>query len=139
MSPSPPQVAVGAVVAVEDRLLLVQRAEPPAAGRWSVPGGKVEAGELLAAAVEREVAEETGIAVRCGSFIGWVERIAEGQHFVILDFEAHVVPGGDAAPVAGDDASAARWVPTAELAALDLVDGLAQFLECHGVTVRTRS
>jgi ADP-ribose pyrophosphatase YjhB (NUDIX family) len=114
------------------RLLLVQRARAPQAGRWTVPGGRVEPGEAVAAAVEREVREETGLAVRCGPLLGWAERIGPGHHFVILDFVVDVGPSaGD--PVAGDDAAAAAWVLLDAVPAVDLVDGLEEFLRSHGV------
>ena len=59
--------AVGAVVHDEQgRLLLVLRGREPAAGVWSIPGGKVEPGEARESAVEREVLEETGLVVEVG-------------------------------------------------------------------------
>lgn len=154
-----PELAVGGVVVDSGALLLVRRATPPQVGRWTVPGGRVERNERVAAAVEREVAEETGLTVRCGELIGWVERIAADHHFVILDFAATLVrattraglgPGASARgpdgpgvgaetasrprPRPGGDAAAARWVPLTELAAVDLVEGLAAFLRTHGVS-----
>ncbi len=126
-----PEVCVGAVVVVDDELLVIRRGHGPAAGEWSIPGGRVEAGETLAEAVVREVAEETGLEAVCGSLIGWVERIGDDHHFVILDFHATVLEG--AQPQAGDDAAEARWVPLADVAELRLVEGLAEFLHDHGV------
>lgn len=126
-----PELCVGAIVVLDDRLLLIRRGHGPAAGRWSVPGGRVEGGELLAEAVVRELAEETGLEGVCGELVGWVERVSEDQHFVILDFRATVLDDRD--PVAGDDATEARWVPLEDVAALDLVDGLANFLHEHGI------
>ncbi len=131
MSAPRPELAVGAIVVDADRLLLVRRARPPGAGRWSVPGGRVERGETVRAAVVREVAEETGIAVAVGEFATWVERIDAEFHFVILDFFARPVPGGQIAR-AGDDADACGWVPLAEVAQLDLVDGLLDVLRQLG-------
>jgi 8-oxo-dGTP diphosphatase len=122
---------VGAVIVDQGRLLLIRRGRPPGAGRWSLPGGRVEHGELLADAVGREVREETGLGCRCGELIGWVERIGPGYHFVILDFAAAVEDPGPLR--AGDDASDAAWVDRTELTSLDLVDGLAAFLASHGV------
>jgi 8-oxo-dGTP diphosphatase len=132
---SRPTVAVGAIVVLEGRLLMVERGRPPARGRWSIPGGAVEAGERLRDAVAREVREETGLDVVVGEFAGWVERFDEATHFVILDFHAEL-RGAVRAPVAGDDAHAARWVPIGEVGALPLVDGLADFLAASGVPVR---
>ncbi len=100
-------------------------------GEWSIPGGKVEPGETLAEAVVRELREETGLEGICGRFVDWVERIGEYSHFVILDFE--VLVSGDSQPVAGDDAAEARWWPLQEVATLDLVDGLAEFLHDHEI------
>jgi 8-oxo-dGTP diphosphatase len=127
---SRPEVAVGAVVVDDGSLLLVRRGRGPAAGEWSVPGGRVERGETLAEAVVREVAEETGLEVVCGPLLGWVERIGDDHHHVILDFEATLLGG---ALVAGDDAAEAAWVPAGEVTDLRLVDGLAEFLADHGI------
>ena len=123
---------MGAVVVEGDALLLVRRGQAPEAGRWSLPGGRVEAGETLAEAVEREVREETGVTVRCGPFVGWVERIGPEHHYVILDFAAAPAAVG-VAPEPGDDVDAARWVARAEVTALPLVSGLEDFLRRHHV------
>lgn len=131
-----PQVAVGAVAVAGGALLLVRRGRPPETGRWSLPGGRVEAGETLAEAVVREVLEETGLAVRCGRFLGWVERIGPGHHFVILDFVVDPADGVAAAlpPLtAGGDATAARWVRLPDVPATPLVSGLEAFLRDRGV------
>jgi 8-oxo-dGTP diphosphatase len=126
-----PEVAVGAVAVRVDQLLLVRRGRGPAAGEWSVPGGRVEPGETLHAAVVREVLEETGLEVVVDRFLGWVERITDSYHFVILDFA--VTPLVDATPVAGDDAAEVAWVPFADLSDLRLVDGPYDFLRDGGV------
>jgi 8-oxo-dGTP diphosphatase len=120
-------VCVGAVVVEDGRLLLIRRGRGPAHGEWSVPGGRVEAGELMAEAVVRELAEETGLEGVCGELIGWVERVGESHHFVILDFAVTLLDP-DADPVAGDDAQEAAWVPLHEVAEFQLVEGLAEFL-----------
>jgi acetyl-CoA carboxylase carboxyl transferase subunit beta len=123
---------VGAVVVDDDRLLLIRRGNGPAAGRWSVPGGRVEPGETLGEAVVRELAEETGLEGLCGPLLGWVERIDDEDHFVILDFVVDVLEPGD--PVAGGDAAEAAWVPLHEVGEMaNLVEGLAEFLHEHGV------
>jgi 8-oxo-dGTP diphosphatase len=126
-----PELCVGAVAVDDDLILLIRRGRGPAEGVWSVPGGRVEAGETLAEAVVRELHEETGLVGVCEGFVGWVERMAEGHHYVILDFSVTIL--SDLEPVAGDDAAEAIWVPLAELADLKLADGLAEFLHDHGI------
>ena len=127
-----PEVAVGGVCVRDGRLLLVRRGRGVAVGRWSLPGGRVEPGELLAAAVRRELREETGLDVEVGALCGLAERISDRAHYVILDFWADA--SGTA--VAGDDAAAVCWADRALLAELDLVDGLWRFLDEHGVLAR---
>lgn len=126
-----PEVCVGAVAVVDEELLLVRRGTPPGHGRWSLPGGRIEGGELAAEAVIREVREETGLDVLCGPLLGWTEIVDEDHHFVILDFTVIALERFE--PSAGSDASEARWVPLPDVADYDLVDGLAHFLHEHGV------
>ena len=130
---SGPELCVGCVALHNGELLLIRRGHGPAAGRWSVPGGRVERGELLAEAVTRELREETGLEGVCGELIGWVELLGDAveQHFVVADFEVTVLD--ETPPVAGDDAAEARWVPLGEVTDLNLVDGLAEFLHEHGI------
>lgn len=127
-----PELCVGAVVERGDQLLLVRRGRGAAAGQWSVPGGRVEGGETLVEAVVREVREETGLDIVCGEALGWVERISDEHHFVIMDFRA--VPLDPATSLhAGDDAAEAVWVDRWAVTELDLVEGLAEFLADHDI------
>ena len=90
--PARPVVGVGAVVFDADRVLLVKRAHEPLKGEWSLPGGAVELGETLEAAVAREVLEETGLAVDVGPVVEVLDRVqhaADGRveyHYVIVDY-----------------------------------------------------
>lgn len=121
-----PICAVAAFVFDADqRVLVIERANPPNQGRWSLPGGKLEPRETLVHAVAREVAEETGLIVEVGPLACVVERIGDDFHYVILDYLARPV-GGALAP--GSDARAARFVTTDELAALSHTDGLLEAL-----------
>jgi ADP-ribose pyrophosphatase YjhB (NUDIX family) len=127
--PSAPLVGVGAIVLDGPRVLLVQRGQPPAAGRWSIPGGLVDVGEPVEAAARREVAEECGLRVRVHDLVGYVDRIVRDPagrvqyHYVLLDFLA-TPEDGAATPCAGSDARAVRWCTLAELARLDVTQGL---------------
>jgi mutator protein MutT len=126
-----PELCVGAIAVDDDQILLVRRGRGPAEGEWSIPGGRVEAGETLAEAVVRELEEETGLGGVCEGLAGWVERVGDGYHYVILDFYVTIIEGAD--PKAGDDAAEAAWVPLAEVADLRLTDGLAEFLHDRGI------
>lgn len=117
---------VGAVVFDEaGRLLLVKRANPPAKGMWSLPGGRLEVGETAEQGVVREVLEETGLVVRVEREVGTVERKApSGDTYVIRDFLC--VGAGE--PVAADDAADARFVTPVELLELPTSEGLVEAL-----------
>ena len=131
MTEARPEVCVGAVAVAGDRLLLVRRGSDPGRGLWSVPGGRVEAGESLADAVERELAEETGVVGRCGPLLGVAERRDGDHHFVILDYLVEV--DGAVPLVPASDADEAAWVPLRDVPELPLVPGLAGFLTANGV------
>lgn len=122
---------MGAIAVADDRLLLVRRGRGPAAGTWSVPGGRLEAGETLAEAVLRELGEETHQEGVCDELVGWVERMGADHHYVILDFAVTVLEPTE--PLPGDDAVEAEWVPLEEVAHRQLADGLAEFLHEHGI------
>jgi 8-oxo-dGTP diphosphatase len=126
-----PEVCVGAIVVDDGDLLLIRRGRGPAQGEWAVPGGRVEAGELLAEAVVRELLEETGLEGICEDLVGWAERIGPDHHHVILDFRVTLLERGE--PTAGDDAAEAAWVPLVDVAELRLAEGLAEFLHDHGI------
>lgn len=117
---------VGAVVFDDHgRLLLVKRANPPAQGLWSLPGGRLEAGEPAEEGVLREVLEETGLHVRVEREVGSVERAAPtGDNYVIRDFLC--TGAGDV--VAADDAADARFFDVAALSDLPTSEGLLEAL-----------
>ena len=131
--PTPVVPCVGAVVHDgSGRLLLVRRGRDPHRGRWSLPGGRVEAGESPAQAVEREVREETGLAVRAGAPVGRVRIQGDGVVYDVLDLSCTLaVPAGT--PVAGDDAADVMFADAATLDGLDCTPRLLETLREWGV------
>jgi ADP-ribose pyrophosphatase YjhB (NUDIX family) len=89
--PEQPLVGVGGVVIHRNRVLLIRRGTEPLKGEWSIPGGLVEVGEELAAAVRRELKEETGLDVEpVGVVLAFDRIMREGRrvkyHYVIIDY-----------------------------------------------------
>ena len=105
------------------RFLLVRRANQPAQGSWSIPGGRVEPGETDEQAVVRELLEETALRGDVVREVGTVRRAApSGGTYVIRDFLLATDPG--ASPIAGDDAADAAWFSPEELPVLETSPGL---------------
>ncbi len=119
---------MGAVVLDDDhRILLIRRANPPAQGQWSLPGGRVEPGEDSQDAVLRELTEETGLSGRVERHVGEVRRDApDGSVYVIQDYLVRVT--GSNLPFAGDDALDVRWYSVDALEAVDTSPGLLDAL-----------
>ncbi len=130
-----PVVAVGAVVVASGpRILLVQRAQAPLLGRWSLPGGRLRGGESIVQAIEREVFEETGLRVAAGNLIEVVEIVTEGYHYVIHDHLCIPVDPAET-PSPGDDVSDARYVRPSELAHLGVTEAVARVVR-KGLAMR---
>lgn len=129
---SPAIPCVGAVIRDEvGRILVIRRGQEPARGAWSLPGGRVEAGETDAQAVVREVAEETGLIVAVGELVGRVDIPApDGGVFDIRDYAA-VAVGGELRP--GDDATDVAWVDPALLVTWDTPPGFVETLTDWGI------
>jgi ADP-ribose pyrophosphatase YjhB (NUDIX family) len=109
-SPPPrPQIAVSAAIFRDGRILLVRRARSPGKGLYSLPGGRVEFGESLHAALHREVAEETGLTIEIVELAGWREVLptaAGGGHYLIMSFAARWLAGE---PVLNDELDDFSW------------------------------
>lgn len=138
--PDCPIVGVGAVVVRHGAALIVKRATEPLRGQWSIPGGAVELGETLRAAVAREVLEETGLTIEVGTILDVFDSIhpapdhaAPGHaprfHYVLIDFLCRPI-GGELR--ASSDASEARWATAEELPALGMSE-LTQQVICQAL------
>ncbi len=101
-------------------------------GEWALPGGKLQWGESLHQAVEREIREECGICVRAGEQLFTFEEIVRSSngdidfHYVVIDFWAEYLQGE---PKAGDDADDAAWIDWDELNSLTINQTTLQLLQ----------
>jgi 8-oxo-dGTP diphosphatase len=129
--PDSPQIAVGAIVVRDNKVLLVKRSQSPGQGLWAIPGGRVELGETLQQAAEREILEETGLKIRAGDALYTFEVIEPDDvgriqfHYVIVDLMADYL-GGEINP--SDDVSEARWVTPEELKDLPVSETTRELL-----------
>ena len=100
------------------RFFLLKGGNPPLAGEWSIPGGKLEENESIIEAVQREIKEECNVLVDIDDLIDLFEYIEKDEknrvkyHFIVFDFRAQYLKGElDHL----SDASAARWVKVNDL------------------------
>jgi 8-oxo-dGTP diphosphatase len=110
-----PVPCAGVVCLRKGEVLLIRRGKPPRMGEWSIPGGRMEMGETVADGALRELAEETGVSAELLGLIDVLDYIYEHGHAVLIDFAARWT-GGE--PIAGDDATEARFFPLEEACAL---------------------
>ena len=136
--PTRPIVGVGAIIIIQPAeaaqagwtktlatpgIVLVRRRFEPLAGEWSLPGGKVEAGETLEAATAREIVEETGLVIEVGPLVEVLDRIFrddDGQvqfHYVLVDYLCRAQSG---CLVAGSDVSDVTIADPRDLAPFSL-------------------
>jgi 8-oxo-dGTP diphosphatase len=129
--PTRPYLAVSAAIFRDGRVLIVRRAQPPASGLYTLPGGGVELGETLQQAIVREVREETGLDIVPLVLAGYRELIVRDsagrieRHFVILPFAARWL-AGDVSLNA--ELAEARWLLPTELSGLKTTEGLAEIV-----------
>jgi len=130
--PTRPFLAVSAAILRDGKVLVVRRANAPANGLFSLPGGVVEAGETLVEAVTREVMEETALTIEPLSLAGYRETIVRDdddkvlRHFVILPFAACWLSGE---PMLNEELSEWRWVEPSEVASMQTTPGLSAIVD----------
>jgi 8-oxo-dGTP diphosphatase len=127
--PSHPQLAVSAAIFRDGKILLVRRAGAPARVLYSLPGGRVEFGESLHAALHREVAEETALKIEIIGLAGWREVLpgtgGGGGHYLIMSFAARWSSGQ---PVLNEELDDFRWLAPDALGDLNLTAGLPEVI-----------
>ena len=127
--PSHPQLAVSAAIFRDGKILLVRRAGAPARGFYSLPGGRVEFGESLHAALHREVDEETGLKIEIIDLAGWREVLpgtGGGGHYLILSFAARWIAKE---PVLNDELDDFKWLEPDAIGDLQVTGGLQEVIE----------
>jgi 8-oxo-dGTP diphosphatase len=127
--PQHPHLAVSAAIFRDDKILLVRRARSPAKGFYSLPGGRVEFGESLHAALQREVDEETGLRIEIAGLAGWREVLpatAGGGHYLIMSFAARWTAND---VVLNDELDDFKWLAPDGLGDLKLTGGLVEVIE----------
>ncbi|WP_349236591.1 NUDIX domain-containing protein [Bosea sp. FBZP-16] len=126
-----PVLAASIAVFRDGKVLLATRTKPPADQLWSLPGGKVEAGESLDEAALRELEEEVGINARIIGFNRHVEIVgrdpkgAVTHHFVIASFVGEWLSGE---PRPGPEAGAVMWADPLKLGGLPTTRELGDVL-----------
>jgi 8-oxo-dGTP diphosphatase len=129
--PTRPYLAVSAAIFRDGRVLIVRRGRAPSQGIYTLPGGGVEVGETLEAAVVREVREETGLEIELLALAGYRQMIARDaggkieRHFVILPFAARW-RGGEIS--LNEELAEADWLLPSQLAGLHTTEGLADIV-----------
>ena len=117
------QVVVGAAIVRAGRVLACRRTAPvDAAGRWELPGGKVEPGEAPDVALLREVREELGCDIAVSTWLA--DETPIGERYVLRVAVAALV-AGEPDPVEHD---AVRWLAADELGDVDWLDPDRPFL-----------
>ena len=129
VQPSHPQLAVSAAVFRDGKILLVRRARSPGKGFYSLPGGRVEFGESLHAALHREVDEETALKIAIVGLAGWREVLPETSgsgHYLIMSFAARWIAGEAAL---NDELDDFRWLAPDALGDLTVTGGLLEVIQ----------
>ena len=102
-----PKLTVDGIALLDGKLVLIKRGNPPFQGQYALPGGFVELGETVEAAIVREFREETGLEARIIRLFGVYSDPARDPrgHTASVVFELEIT-GGELQ--GGDDAAEAK-------------------------------
>ncbi|HWI41195.1 MAG TPA: NUDIX hydrolase [Verrucomicrobiae bacterium] len=115
---------VAVIIDEDERVLLTKRNIPPFQDLWVMPGGKIDLGEPILAALKREVAEEVGLLVEPQGLIDVFEHLTPGEensHFIILYYRC--IPLHREVVHNGHEVAEAAWVTRADLGSYNMPDG----------------
>jgi 8-oxo-dGTP diphosphatase len=115
---------VAVIINDDQEVLLTKRNVPPFQGEWVMPGGKIDLGEPIIRAIEREVMEEVGLQVEVVDLLDVFEHVTPGDenyHFIILYYRCR--PLFCDISHNQDEVEEARWVAQQDLAAFKMPDG----------------
>lgn len=115
--PDSPLRVVAAVITEHDRVLVCRRRpEKAAGGKWEFPGGKVEADEVDAVALRREVREELGVIVNVGEVLTIDDTRVGARVIRLVCLRASLI---GPPPTRSVDHDRLQWVSTPDLERLD--------------------
>lgn len=120
---------VACIIDDEDRVLLTRRCIEPFCSQWVMPGGKIDRGEAIVAALHREVREEVGLEIHVEGLIDVFEHLAVGDrddHYVILYYRCS--PAGGVLQPNGSECTEALWSGQHDLPGMDLPPGCRHIL-----------
>ncbi len=116
-------IGCGAVVIHDHKALLIQRGINPNRGDWQIPGGYVEADEVIVEAVEREVLEEAGITARVTDVIGLRHAAGPPTANIYVVFRLEAVAGEPTYD--GHETIGAGYFSLEEMAQMERVQALS--------------
>lgn len=113
-----PRAIVGALIFDKEGRFFLMRSSGKYQSQWIVPGGKVDWGESLLAALKREIQEETNLSVTKIQFFGVRELIEPDRHFVFLEHICQI----DSEPnvILNDEATEFGWFSMDDVRAIDV-------------------
>jgi 8-oxo-dGTP diphosphatase len=123
-----PILAASACIIRDGEVLMVRRQEDV----WAFPGGKVEAGETILDAAQRELFEETGVAADLHTLVGQFDVQAPARNgrpamdYTIVCLLGNWISGSGQAQ---SDALEARWVKVEQVPRLKLAPNIQTALD----------
>jgi 8-oxo-dGTP diphosphatase len=120
---------VACIIDDQQRVLLTRRCIEPFCSQWVMPGGKIDHGETILAALHREVREEVGLEIRIEGLLDVYEHLGIGDqqdHYVILYYRC--TPLSFALRPNGEECTEALWTPSEQLPDLPLPPGCRYIL-----------